>query len=1449
MDLRDTFSEWSNQSQVGEERFTNDDLELAYLLQHGEPGDRHIQYQLVERFAAEIFRMVDGWSALVRGTSSSTSEVNALVSDILATALSQIDRFREEENVRNWIYRLAVKRLLKVRRWRLPTLKRDKKGGEGIPARFIPLTRQERVTLWLRYGLGLNLLDCEKVFGQSQLKRREVLKQARLKLLSEESLECVEANQDFFQNLWDLSDRVLDETPETASEVEKHLRENLDYQRLLDVNSVFEQTLSNELGIRWPLPEVDAATIQALNRGIVDCREKHRLPILAPRWVKAGWTAFFILAFIATGLFSMDEAGNEQEQALQPTPVARNLPDVIPGGLISDLVFQDSTDQLRVQFSAPAQSDDGHWLVYTVYEIQDGEIDSEKVDTTYQANVFLFQIATETTQPIYVSQPVPFREGMLWLNPPAISADGSWITFAAPSMMSNVDAGGCSTESGIPCLDIYTYNRNSGETTILTQSWNGSPTDGISYAPAISGDGRIITFWSSASNLIEGQMVECDGQDLPGKCTFGYIFSRQTREITSLPVQGVPEATSLQPMSLSADGHLVAFTTSTADASTGLPGYQSYLYNSADGTIEDVNQAFDGAPGNGSVFTVALDASGRYVAFASDSTNLVPNDTNGYCDVFWRDLQSGTLIKVSMGIDGEQTNADSGILASDIGLSSLDLSPDGQQVVFLSLADNLVEDSVACDPTAQELCNNLYYYDLQTRTTELIAPQRSNGYDFFPMISGDGRWISYAGMRYDYPHSLYCADILRHDRQRGWTYNLTGSGSVIPGYSWFWAGSMNLPGVETNAMAYSQDGAFLATANSDGKVRIFQMGDQSEYAAMETGGSSSVISLDISPDNLWLAGGTAAGEFRVWKLDQKRLYFDLDDLPGRVIDIFFSEDNSHVIVATPVEVSIWRLGAEVITRVRKIPLDGVRVLDTDLSPAGNLLASARQDGSVWLVLLSNGLTLSRLYGGEAAIYDVLFSPDGTRLTSRSVDGTINVWEISWLGFGALNVQFLDSYKYPDWIGNLGYMANNSTLATILTEGGIGFWDIDSRQTYKISSHQVERLVFAPQGDTLATASYGSIDLWNGPGLTEGKYFNHTESNTFPDSGFASITDIIDLRASQWLSTQWSGRDLYEAAEQLTFDLFAPAHIPEGIIFQGAYLTGLNGVLLHYSFYAGTGKPAVLYIQEQLVDDELPTMWVGDRAEVRESTLKGVLVEFVSGDWLPKVSSGANSNEPLWIWDGDSPSIRMRWLVNDLLFAMYYHAPDDSSIVLSLEDMLQIASGFLRVSQPPGEETKYVEYMVQPGDTCTWIADTYGVDIGTIMQANHLGESCDIIFVGQKLVIPITYLNVTQDEVDFNCDGTVERVDVTMMSAFWSGVHVMVKNDAGFYVQAWEWMIEEPIINRLESIRVLESGDCNSLLALEMVNDYQSSWMVFSWDGATMQPYEIDPLELELLLKP
>lgn len=122
---------------------------------------------------------------------------------------------------------------------------------------------------------------------------------------------------------------------------------------------------------------------------------------------------------------------------------------------------------------------------------------------------------------------------------------------------------------------------------------------------------------------------------------------------------------------------------------------------------------------------------GRWVAFESVATTLVPDDTNAVSDVFVRDRFLGTTTRVSVGSSGEQGNA-----ASD----SASISRDGRWVAFVSAASNLV-------PGDTNAVRDIFVHDRSNGTTSRVSVTatgaQAGGTSFAPQISGDGRFVAF----------------------------------------------------------------------------------------------------------------------------------------------------------------------------------------------------------------------------------------------------------------------------------------------------------------------------------------------------------------------------------------------------------------------------------------------------------------------------------------------------------------------------------------------------------------------------------------------------------------------------------------------------------------------------------------------------------------------------------
>ena len=156
-------------------------------------------------------------------------------------------------------------------------------------------------------------------------------------------------------------------------------------------------------------------------------------------------------------------------------------------------------------------------------------------------------------------------------------------------------------------------------------------------------------------------------------------------------------------VAISAGGRFVAF---QSNATTLVPGktnraYDVFVRDRLSGTTERVSLGPGGVQGDGDSYGAAISADGRFVAFSSEATNLAKGDTNGTTDVFVRDRQKGTTRRVSVGSSGVQGNGQS---------FAGSFSADGRFVAFDSYATNLVSDDTNGE-------NDVFVHDRQTRKT------------------------------------------------------------------------------------------------------------------------------------------------------------------------------------------------------------------------------------------------------------------------------------------------------------------------------------------------------------------------------------------------------------------------------------------------------------------------------------------------------------------------------------------------------------------------------------------------------------------------------------------------------------------------------------------------------------------------------------------------------------
>jgi len=191
-------------------------------------------------------------------------------------------------------------------------------------------------------------------------------------------------------------------------------------------------------------------------------------------------------------------------------------------------------------------------------------------------------------------------------------------------------------------------------------------------------------------------------------------------------------------------------------------------------TTEPISVASDGTQGNFSSGNPSISADGRYVAFASNASNLVSGDTNGYSDVFVRDRQAGQITRVSLASDGTQSNEASGGTVGFDGnfwVGGIAISADGRYVAFESYASNLV-------PGDTNGYSDVFVHDCQTGQTTRVSVSstgvQGNGSSFEPSISADGRYVAFSsGSTNLVPGGTFATNVFVHDCESGQTEQIS----------------------------------------------------------------------------------------------------------------------------------------------------------------------------------------------------------------------------------------------------------------------------------------------------------------------------------------------------------------------------------------------------------------------------------------------------------------------------------------------------------------------------------------------------------------------------------------------------------------------------------------------------------------------------------------------------
>jgi len=327
--------------------------------------------------------------------------------------------------------------------------------------------------------------------------------------------------------------------------------------------------------------------------------------------------------------------------------------------------------------------------------------------------------------------------------------------------------------------------------------------------------------------------------------------------LVSVSNAGGPGNRQSQDAVISADGRYVAF---TSGASNLVPAdtngsFDVFVRDRQAGTTRRVSVAGTGRQGNSHSGGTAISSDGRYIAFSSDATNLVPGDTNQVADIFLRDMQAGTTRRVNLSNTGTQSPGEVG------GSSAAAISDDGRYVTFWSAANSLV-------PGDTNFYQEIFRRDMQAGTTRQVVMSSAGvqGNDETApgnAISADGRYVTFASGATNLVDgdTNGTIDVFRRDMQAGLTQRISISSTGAQAN----AGS-NDPSISANGryITFTSAATNLADGDTNSTTDVFrrdmQAGLTQRISISSTGAQADNYSLAaaVSPGGRYVAFLSAA---------------------------------------------------------------------------------------------------------------------------------------------------------------------------------------------------------------------------------------------------------------------------------------------------------------------------------------------------------------------------------------------------------------------------------------------------------------------------------------------------------------------------------------------------------------------------------------------------------------
>ncbi len=262
---------------------------------------------------------------------------------------------------------------------------------------------------------------------------------------------------------------------------------------------------------------------------------------------------------------------------------------------------------------------------------------------------------------------------------PSISGDGKSVAFE-----SNATKLVEEDKNGV--RDVFIWQAATNSIKKVSKGAGGKEANADSYEASVSGDGNLVAFTSTASNI---SAIE---KGVSNNNVFLYDLQKDKSIMISIDPITRKGGGGSKP-SISHDGNRIAFYshTSTLVAGDNNGLWDIFLWEKNTPILKRISLTADGKERNqgtesaNRIVAPAISGNGQYIAFATTATNMVPGDVNTFQDVFVYDINTGTTVIASKSSDGKPGNADSPIEQGE----KIAISFNGKWVAFSTNASNI----------------------------------------------------------------------------------------------------------------------------------------------------------------------------------------------------------------------------------------------------------------------------------------------------------------------------------------------------------------------------------------------------------------------------------------------------------------------------------------------------------------------------------------------------------------------------------------------------------------------------------------------------------------------------------------------------------------------------------------------------------------------------------------